>query len=219
MSYGPPNDPQGGQQPPPGYQQPPQAPQVPPPGYQQPPQGYQPPPTAYGQGSQMPSAQNIAAGFQGFSLGRKLVLGGGLVTLIMFFLPWYSFSLDIDDAELAPFVQDSSQSVTGLGGGGLPLLGFLLLLVLLVAMALPLFGRRLRDLVPIKLTDGQIGLYGAAGVLALSVLGAFITKPSSETSLLTGIDASWSFGIGFWLALLAMLAMTAGGWLMFQAKE
>ncbi len=206
MSYSPPpqdpnQPPQGGyQQPPQGYQQPPQG------GYQQPPQGYQQPPQAYGQGYQVPSAQNISAGFQRFSLGRKLVLGAGVVSFLMFFMPWYTVSSSI--------VNDTS---SGNGLRGLPILAFLVLIALLVAMALPLFGRRLRDILPqIPLSEGQIGLFGAAGVFVVSLLGGLISKPSDADF---GGLVNYSFGWGFWLAMLAMAAMTAGGWLMYQAKE
>ena len=146
MSYGPPpqdpNQQQGYQQPPQGgYQQPPQGYQQPPAqgGYQQPPQGYQQPPQAYGQGYQVPSAQNIAAGFQGFSLGRKLVLGAGLLSFLLFFMPWYVVSVEFMGVS-------ENESASGLNG--LPVVAFLMLIALLVAMALPLFGRRLSDIVP-----------------------------------------------------------------------
>ncbi|MBA3470543.1 MAG: hypothetical protein H0T53_12970 [Herpetosiphonaceae bacterium] len=205
MSYGPP--PQDPNQQPPqqgGYQQPPQQGgyQQPPQGYQPPPQGYQQPPQAYGQGYQVPSVQNISAGFQGFSLGRKLVLGAGLVSFLMFFMPWYTVSAGII-------------SESGSGLRGLPFLAFLVLIALLVAMALPLFGRRLRDLVPaIPLSEGQIALFGAAGVFVVALLGALIARPDDVGGL---VDVG--FGWGFYLAMLAMAAMTAGGWLMYQAKE
>jgi hypothetical protein len=196
MSYGPPNDPQGGQQPPQGYQQPPQAPQAPPPGYQQPPQGYQPPPTAYGQGYQAPSPQNIAAGFQGFSLGRKLVLGGGLAAFIFFFLPWYKVS----------FLGETIASANGMGG--FATLAWLLVLVLTVIMALPLFGKRLSNFVQLPISEGQLALYGGGAALVIALL-------SVVTTMSDGVGLAW----GFFLAILALAAMTAGGWLMFQAKE
>jgi len=196
MSYGPPNDPQSGQQPPQGYQQPPQAPQAPPPGYQQPPQGYQPPPTAYGQGYQVPSAQNIAAGFQGFSLGRKLVVGGGLAAFILFFFPWYKVA----------FLGETIASANGVRG--LPLVAWLLVIVLTAALALPLFGKRLSNFVQIPLSDGQLALYGGGAALVLSLLGGVLNAGD-------GLSLAW----GFFLAILALAAMAAGGWLMFQAKE
>jgi hypothetical protein len=196
MSYGPPNDPQSGQQPPQGYQQPPQAPQAPPPGYQQPPQGYQPPPTAYGQGYQVPSAQNIAAGFQGFTLGRKLVLGGGLAAFIFFFLPWYKVS----------FLGETIASANGMGG--FATLAWLLVIVLTVIMALPLFGKRLSNFVQLPISEGQLALYGGGAALVIALL-------SVVTTMSDGVGLAW----GFFLAFLAMAAMAAGGWLMFQAKE
>lgn len=215
MSYGPPTQdpnqqggtpqpPQGGYQQPPqgGYQQPPQG------GYQQPPQGgYQPPPQAYGQGYPVPSAQNLAAGFQRFSLGRKVLLGAGALSLLLFFMPWYKVTVEFLGVS-------ESDSASGLRG--LPMVAFLILLALLLAMALPLMGRRLRDVVPVALTDGQVGLFGSAAVLVLSLLGGILAKPSGE-GLGVGIDAGFAWG--FWLAILAMGAMTAGGWLMYQARE
>lgn len=193
MSYGPPNDPQSGQQPPQGYQQPPQAP---PPGYQQPPQGYQPPPTAYGQGYQVPSAQNIAAGFQGFSLGRKLVLGGGLASIIFFFLPWYKVS----------FLGETLASANGMGG--LATLAWLVVLILTIIIALPLFGRRLSNFVQLPLTEGQLALFGGGAAAGIALLSALL-------NIGDGISLAW----GFFLAFLALAAMAAGGWLMFQARE
>jgi hypothetical protein len=205
MSYSPPPQDPNQQPPQGGYQQPPQPPQG---GYQQPPQGYQQPPQAYGQGYQAPSAQNIAAGFQRFSLGRKVLLGAGLVSFLMFFMPWYTSS--------SPFLTAAeSSSASGISQGGLPILAFLVLIALLVALALPLFGRRLRELVPaIPLSEGQLGLFGGAGVLVVSLLGGLLSKPADVSGLV-----DFGLGWGFWLAILAMAAMTAGGWLMYQAKE
>ena len=189
MSYGPPNNPQDPQQQQ-NYQQPPQQQ-----GYQQPAQqqGYTPPPQAYGSG-QKPDFQQMSAGFKRFSLGRQLVVGGGLAAVILFFFPWWNFGAGFGGI---------SATLNGLRG--LPMLAFLIVLVVTIAMALPLFGRRLSQMVNLPISEGQVALFGSGAALALSFLG---------------VIGDFSFvAWGFWLAFLAMAAMTAGGWLMFQGKE
>ena len=61
-----------------------------------------------------------------------------------------------------------------------------------------------------------MALFGSAGIFIVSLIGGHLKKPSDEG--LAGIGSA-GFGWGFWLAMLSMAAMTAGGWLMSQAKE
>ncbi|XSG74884.1 hypothetical protein ACP8Y2_22200 [Herpetosiphon llansteffanensis] len=199
------------QAPPNQQQQPYQPYNQPPPDQQQPYQPYQPytqGPTTQPQGQfVVPSSDQLVSGFKGLSQGRRLAIGGGLVAWISYFLPWYT-----QTAELSGI----SGSISGLYE--FPWLGFILLTALLVTLITPLFGKNIYSMVkPLlnNISQGMATFYAAATVLGISLIGAFIAKPNDLESL--GLDSSFSFG--FYLAILALGAATAGGWMMQQNRE
>jgi hypothetical protein len=127
------------------------------------------------------------------SLGRKVLLGSSLLLFIAYFLTWYVFDVEI-----------FRYTVSGLSG--LPALGFLILLALIGAAAAPIFGRNVKQFVQVAFSEGTLLFFGASAVAVLVILGGLISKPGE-----------YSFGFGFFIAVLAALGVAAGGWLMKQA--
>ncbi|WP_054534839.1 hypothetical protein [Herpetosiphon geysericola] len=192
-------------------QQPYQPYNQPPPDQQQPYQPYQP----YSQGPQtqpqgqfvVPSSDQLVSGFKGLSQGRRLAIGGGLVAWISYFLPWYHVRSTLVN------VNETVNGITGF----LPSLGFLLLSAILASLIAPLFGKHIYPLIQrtLNLTFGKAVFLANAAVLAMALIGGLIAKP--DNSGFAEIDAGFSFG--FYLAILALGAATAGGWMMQQNRE
>ncbi|MFD3166565.1 hypothetical protein [Herpetosiphon sp. NSE202] len=211
----PPNQQQPYNQAPPNQQQQPYQPyqpyNQPPPGQQQPYQPYQP----YNQGPQtqpqgqfvVPSSDQLVSGFKGLSQGRRLAIGGGLVAWISYFLPWYHVRSTLVN------VNETVNGITDF----LPSLGFLLLSVILASLIAPLFGKHIYPLIQrtLNLTFGKAVFIANAAVLAMAFIGGLIAKP--DNGGFTEIEAGFSFG--FYLAILALGAATAGGWMMQQNRE
>ncbi len=158
---------------------------------------YTPPPTAYGQGAPpaMPSGAEMVNTFQRFSLGRRVLLGAGVLSWLLFMTSWYKFS-----------VLGTSVSISGLFQ--LNYIAWLLLAAFVVAMALPLLRRNVKQFVPLPYSEGQIAFFGSAGITVITLLSGLITKPSS-----------YSLSFWFFLTIICLAGMTAGGWLMHQARE
>ncbi|WP_110515577.1 hypothetical protein [Herpetosiphon llansteffanensis] len=199
------------QAPPNQQQQPYQPYNQPPPDQQQPYQPYQPytqGPTTQPQGQfVVPSGDQLVSGFKGLSQGRRLAIGGGLVAWISYFLPWYHVRSTLVN------VNETVNGITDF----LPSLGFLLLSAILVSLIAPLFGKHIYPLIQrtINITFGKAVFIANAAVLVMALIGGLITKP--DNSGFAEIDAGFSFG--FYLAILALGAATAGGWMMQQNRE
>ena len=190
-----------------GYIPPPAAPSAQP--------GYIPPPEAYHQSGtdlNVPSMNELQAGFQKFSLGRKILLGAGSAAVLFFLFPWYRMYANLFGTTTA----DTAGGVRGLN-----MVIWLALIAFVAAMALPLLGKSIKQYLPLTYSDGQIAIAGAGGLTVLTLLSAFLSMPSIDRSLVlgTGVDVGVSFAWGFYLAFLALLAMIGGAWMMYQARE
>jgi len=136
---------------------------------------------------------------------------GGLVALLAYFiLPFYSFSY-----HFGSIAESSSLTGSSLGGASgwlyLTVLGSLVALVVAALMALNI--RAISQLTPMLATRIIIGA-GAAAVVGLLLY--FLQAHGASTDLggvLTGSDAGFSAGVGFgfWIALLASIAIIVGG--------
>ena len=132
------------------------------------------------------------------SLGEKLIGGGGILMLIASFLPWYSIDLGI--AGFDSINRNGWQSP----GAIWSILAVLIGVVMAVAAVAPkLANMRLPDLGSI--TWGQALL--ALG--ALTVLLIFL-KLIAESSYLS---------FGFFLGIIAAIALAAGGYLMYTEEK
>lgn len=126
------------------------------------------------------------------SNGEKLIAGGGVVMLIASFLPWYS----IDFGGLATFSRNGWQSP----GAIWSLLAVVIGVVMAVAILGPKFANlQLPALGTITWPQAHLGL----GVAALVFV---ILKFVNESSFMS---------FGFYLGILAAIALAAGGYLYF----
>jgi hypothetical protein len=139
------------------------------------------------------------------SRGRKLVLGGGGVGVIAFFLPWYT---------LRGSSTGGVASASALARGGMLLLVFVGLLLVVGVAALPFFGKHLHALVPTPSREGQVIFVGALGVFSMALLGTLLARPIVIIATITT-----SLGSGFWIAVVALGIMVAGGRMMAQRGE
>jgi hypothetical protein len=160
------------------------------------------------------------------------VLVAALLAIISFFLPWYRVGTETIDQDTVADMSEREQQETfeevedlfgratvfaleedeiaSTGGltGLLGFLSFLALLAIAIAAALPLMGRRLRDLAPLPLPESLIMLGLLAGALLLALLSVMLTN-----------NPFIAIGLGFYLALMALLAAAAGAVLMLTGGE
>lgn len=126
------------------------------------------------------------------SNGEKLIAGGGVVLLVASFLPWYS----IDFGGLASFTRNGWQSP----GAIWSLLAVLIGVAMAAAILLPKFGNvQLPDLGSITWPQAHLGL----GIAALVFI---ILKFINESSYMS---------FGFYLGILAAIALAVGGYLYY----
>jgi hypothetical protein len=132
------------------------------------------------------------------STGEKLIAGGGLLMLIASFLPWYDFDFGLE------FVGSITRNGWQSPGALWSILATLLAVILAAAVLAPKFGNvRLPDLRNITL--GQAFLGGGAAVAVCILL-----KLASE---------SGSMSYGFFLGIIAAVAIAAGGYLLYSEEK
>jgi hypothetical protein len=142
------------------------------------------------------------------STGDKVILGGGIAYLIFMFLPWYGFDYDTGFGD----VSYSNSGWDYFLGGILPLL---LILVMEVHVLVSAFSpdTKLPDL---PLPWGQVHLI-AGGAVAVIVLLRLLIGSDEIAGIDTGADLDRQ--IGLFLALLAAIAVAAGGFLKSKEPE
>jgi hypothetical protein len=134
--------------------------------------------------------------FRALSVGGKIILIAGLVLFIAGFLPWYSI-------DLGPF-----GDVTRNGWESPGAIWSMLAIVIGLAMAVMVV---LKDLTDVEIPDNVGGvswpkIYLGAGVATLLLL---IIKFLNESS---------HMGFGFYVGILAALALAAAGGLLFREE-
>jgi hypothetical protein len=135
---------------------------------------------------------NIQEQFEKMPLGEKIILVAGPLLFIDSFLPWYDFAGGSLNAWDPPSAFASILAVfIGLAMAGI--------------VALTRFANVTMPELPQGITMGRIylGLGGLAGVLVLIKLA----------------DHSSSLGFGFFLGIILVGALIAGGFLMFQEEK
>lgn len=131
---------------------------------------------------------------QAMSNGEKLIAGGGIVMLIASILPWYSV-----DFIFGSINRNGWQSP----GAIWSILATLLAVALAAAVIAPKFGNvTLPDLGGV--TWGQAFLAGGVAVVILVLI-----KLVNESSYMS---------FGFYLGIIAAIAIAAGGFLRFQEE-
>jgi hypothetical protein len=138
-------------------------------------------------------------GFDASSIKRSTWIAGGgaVVLLISTFVSWWKVTISI------PGVASGSATASGWDTGAL---GKLVFFVALIAIALVVVDYMKIDIsqmpVPVSLA-----LLGAGALAVLLVLLRFIDTPDH-------VDWAW----GLYLALIASLVLTYGGWLKLQEE-
>ena len=130
------------------------------------------------------------------SLPEKLIAGGGVLMLIASIFDWFSYS------------------GFGEGGWGKPgsiwsVLAILISLVLAAVILATRLGNVQMPALPQNLTWGQVWGGGAAAIVVLMVLKAWRIMDVPVGG----------FGIGFFIAVVATVAIAYGGFLMYTAEK
>ncbi len=134
------------------------------------------------------------------STGEKLIAGGGIVLLIASFLPWYKVT-----ASFGGFSASASANGWDAPGSLFSILAVLIGIVMAAAVLAPKFSTiQLPDLGG-SVTWGQA--YAGAGIAALVLV---IIKFLNESSHLS---------YGFFLGFLAVLALAAGGYMLYTEEK
>jgi hypothetical protein len=128
--------------------------------------------------------------------------GGALVLLISVFLSWYKVEVNIGGF-------GASSGGSGWETTDLAKLVALLALAALVIIGIELFAKDVTLPFPTSLA-----LIGIGGLSTLIVLLRIIDKPGGDLADAAGFDISLSYGI--FIALLAAIAVTVGGYLKMQ---
>jgi hypothetical protein len=135
------------------------------------------------------------------SLGEKLVVGGGVLMIIaVLFFDWYHVSV-------GGF--GGGTSGTSAPGGIWGLLILLISIVLAGAVIAPKLGNMKMPALPTGMTWGKVFGYGAAAIVVLMLLKAW---------RINNVPIG-GFGIGFWIGVIAAVAIAYGGWLLYKEES
>jgi hypothetical protein len=134
----------------------------------------------------------------------KVIFGGAIVYLISMFLPWYGITeggFDFHNSGWSYFL-----------GGILPMI-LIALVVARVAITRFAPDTKLPDL-PVPWSQATLGAAGAAAVIVLLRL---LIGSDKVGSISTGVSLDRKYGL--FIALLAAIAVAAGAFMKYQAKE
>lgn len=143
---------------------------------------------------------NIQETFQKMPLGEKIILPAGLVLLIDSFIPWYHAKACFLDV-----CASANRSGWESPGGIWSILAVLLGLAMAVVVGLTRFTQVQLPALPQGLTWARVYL-GAGALAALFVL-------------IKLINHSGNLSIGFFIGIICVIALVAGGYLLFQAER
>lgn len=159
------------------------------------------------------SNNDISAKLSALSTGEKLILGGGAAFVISTFLPWIKVSV---------------KGVGGLGGGSesnsalsdpASIWGILALVVALVLVGIII--ARLMDMqlpaLPPQYTWGQVFAAGGGLLVVLTLLKAW--RIQAVDLGFCGDLCSKSFGFGFFIGIIAALAVGAGAYMLYTEEK
>jgi hypothetical protein len=164
----------------------------------------------------MRSQNDISAKFSALSMGEKLILGGSIAFAIA--------------AIILPWIKVSAKAVAGFGGGsatktaiGDPggIWGLLALAVAIILAGIVI--ARLMDMqlpaLPPQYSWGQVFAAGGGALVVLTLLKAWRIQALDVSGGL-GVDVlDKSFGFGFFIGVIAALAVGAGGYMMYTEEK
>lgn len=138
------------------------------------------------------------------SLAEQLVAGGGILMLIASFFDWWHFSAGVEGFSISG----------GFDGWGDPgsiwsVLAILVSIVMAGVVIATKVGNVQMPALPQNVTWGQVWGGGAAAVVVLMLLKAWriLAAPVG------------GFGIGFWIAVVATVAIAYGGFLLYTKEK
>jgi len=164
----------------------------------------------------MRSQNDISAKFSALSMGEKLILIGGIVfALSAIILPWIKVS-----AKAVAGFAGSSATKSGVGDPG-GLWGWLAVLVALILAGIVI--ARIMDMqlpaLPPQYTWGQVFAAGGGLLLVLTLLKAWRIQALDVSGGL-GVDVlDKSFGFGFFIGIIAAVAVAVGGYMMYTEEK
>ena len=133
------------------------------------------------------------------SLGEKLAAGGGILMFIASFLPWYKVTVEFLD-----FKDSFTANGWDAPGAIWSILAVFIGIALVVAILGPKFANlQLPNLGSITWGQAFLGLGGASVVFVVLKL----------------LNESSSISYGFFLGIIAALAMAAGGYLLYTEEK
>ena len=161
----------------------------------------------------MRSQNDMSAKFSALSMGEKLILVGGAAFVISTFLPWIKIS--VKAAAGFAGVSDSNSAL----GEPASIWGYLALLVAIILAGIVV--ARIMDMqlpaLPPQYSWGQVFAAGGGALVVLTLLKAWRIQAVDVGGGLSGIDKS--FGFGFFIGIIAALAVGAGGYLMYTEEK
>ena len=162
----------------------------------------------------MRSQNDITAKLQALSMGEKLILGGSIVFVIAAIIfPWIKISV----SGAAGFA-GASASKTALGDPA-AIWGYLGLIVAIVLAGVII--ARIMDMqlpaLPPQYTWGQAFAAGGGALLVFTLLKAWRIQAVDVGGGLSGIDKS--FGLGFFIGIIAAVAVAAGAYMMYTEEK
>ena len=162
----------------------------------------------------MRSQNDISAKFSALSMGEKLIMIGGVVFVIAaIILPWIKISV----SGAAGFA-GASASKTAVGEPA-AIWGWLAVIVALILAGVVI--ARLMDMqlpaLPPQYTWGQVFAAGGGLLLVLTLLKAWRIQAVDVGGGLSGVDKS--FGFGFFIGIIAAVAVAAGGYMMYTEEK
>jgi hypothetical protein len=164
----------------------------------------------------MRSQNDISAKFSALSTGEKLILIGSVVfALSALILPWIKVS-----AKAVAGFAGSSATKTAVGEPG-AIWGWLALLVAIILAGIVI--ARIMDMqlpaLPPQYSWGQVFAAGGGALVVLTLLKAWRIQALDVSGGL-GVDVlDKSFGFGFFIGILAALAVGAGGYMMYTEEK
>jgi len=137
-------------------------------------------------------------------LAEQLIAGGGILMFIASFLDWWHFSAGVETISIS-----GGYGAWGLPGSIWSTLAVLVSIVLAGIVIATKLGNVQMPALPQNVTWGQVWGGGAAAVVVFVILKAWRIQAAPVGS----------FGIGFWIGLVATVAIAYGGYLLYTKEK
>lgn len=151
------------------------------------------------------------------STGEKLVGGGGILLFIASFFDWFTAKVSLEGFASV----SNGESGWGDPGSIWSLIAILVAIVLAALVVVKALGTVQLPALPSGVSWGMVFAAGAGIIILAMILKAWritaVDACGGAGEL--GIDCSSGFGIGFFIAVIAAIAMAAGGYMLYAADK